>query len=136
MDGFESLPKVATYAHLKQVFKKAQVESGVDVKKAIQSGVAALDVYTCYPVVPMGMLLASGLVQDSSKLMEFIRNHEVTVSGGLNLARAPWNLTSFNSIIEMRKRLINSKKLQYGIVHGNGSLGNQQGITILGKTSS
>lgn len=133
VDGFESIPKVATYAHLKKTIKKAQAEAKIDFNTEYVKGRALLDAYTCYPVVPMGLLIEMGLVSSATDILEFLKSHEVTITGGLNLAKAPWNLTSLNSIIEMRERIMTSKKIKYGLVHGNGSLGNQQGITILGK---
>lgn len=55
----------------------------------------------------------------------------MTVTGGLNLGRAAWNLTSLNALIVMRERILADKNIRLGLVHGNGSLGNQQGITVL-----
>ena len=133
VDGFDSLPKIAPYLHLKRSLDRSVKQSGIDFKKEFLQNRALLDAYTCYPVVPMGLLLRLGLVKKLYELPEFLKNYEVTITGGLNLARAPWNLTSLNAIIDMREKLIHSKKIQYGLVHGNGSLGNQQGITILGK---
>jgi hypothetical protein len=74
-----------------------------------------------------------GLVKSIKEIPALLNSHEVTVTGGLNLGKAAWNLTSLNAIIIMRERLISSKKVSVGLVHGNGSIGNQQGITILGK---
>jgi hypothetical protein len=132
VDGLESLPQVSTYDHLKKVSTKAQRESAIDFKQEFLKGRALMDAYTCYPVVPLALLFKLGFVKDHSELSSFLKAHEVTVTGGLNLAKAPWNLTSLNGIIEMREKLLNSKKFRYGLVHGNGSLGNQQGITIIG----
>lgn len=130
VDGFESLPKVAPYLHLKKTIDKALKESKVDFKTNFLKGKALLDSYTCYPVVPMGLLLRLGLVNKVQEIPELLKWHEITVTGGLNLGKAPWNLTSLNAIIVMRERLLTSK-IKLGLVHGNGSLGNQQGITIL-----
>lgn len=131
IDGMESLPKVATYQHLKKTIDKAIKEAKVNFKKEYLSGKALLDAYTCYPVVPMGLILKLDLARNASDMKELLSRHEVTVTGGLNLARAAWNLTSLNSIIVMRDKLIKNKKYKIGLVHGNGSLGNQQGITVL-----
>ncbi|HXH32739.1 MAG TPA: hypothetical protein VNJ01_18210 [Bacteriovoracaceae bacterium] len=133
VDGFESIPKVAPYLHLKKTIRAALDEARIDFKEEFLQGRALLEAYTCYPVVPMGLLLRLGLVRKLSELPEFLKTHEVTITGGLNLARAPWNLTSLNYLIAMREKLKNSRRHRYGLVHGNGSLGNQQGITILGK---
>lgn len=133
IDGHESIPKVATYQHLKKVITKAVSEAQIDFNHEFKNGRAAMDAYTCYPVVPMGLLLRMNLAKNAQEIMDLLKKHEVTVTGGLNLARAPWNLTSLNGLIEMREKIIQSKKIRYGLVHGNGSLGGQQGITILGK---
>jgi hypothetical protein len=133
VDGFESIPKVATYQHLKKVIDKALSESRIDFNSEFLEGRALLEAYTCYPVVPMALLLKLGLIQHLKQLPTFLARHEVTLTGGLNLDRAAWNLTSLNYLIAMREKLLHSNKHKYGLVHGNGSLGNQQGITLIGK---
>lgn len=134
VDGMESLAEIAPYKHLRVAINKALSEAGIDFKKEFLDNNALLDAYTCYPVVPMGLLLQLDLIEDLNDVPELLKDHDVTVTGGLNLAKAPWNLTSLNSLIEMRAKLLSSDKYQYGLSHGNGSLGNQQGITILGRT--
>jgi hypothetical protein len=131
VDGFESLPKVAPYLHLKRTIDKAVKEAKIDFKTEFLKGRALLDAYTCYPVVPMGLILRLGLVKKMNEIPELLKWHEVTVTGGLNLGKAAWNLTSLNAIIVMRQKLLSSRKIRIGLVHGNGSLGNQQGITVL-----
>lgn len=133
VDGFESIPKIAPYQHLKRTINKALSEAQIDFSSEFFKKRALLEAYTCYPVVPMALILKLGLVKHLNEVPEFLEKHEVTITGGLNLAKAPWNLTSLNYLIAMREKLINSKSHKYGLVHGNGSLGNQQGITILGK---
>ncbi len=133
VDGFESIPRIASYDHLKKVIKKAMVEAKIDFRTEFMNGRALMEAYTCYPVVPMALIWRLGLVNHLKMIPEFLQEHEVTITGGLNLAKAPWNLTSLNYVISMREKLITSDKYLYGLVHGNGSLGNQQGITILGK---
>jgi hypothetical protein len=107
-------------------------EAKLDFRKEFLNKKALLDAYSCYPIVPMGLILRLGLVKKLNEIPKLLETHEVTITGGLNLSKAAWNLTSLNAIIVMRQRLISSNKVQYGLVHGNGSLGNQQGITILG----
>ena len=135
VDGIESLPKIAPYLHLKKTIDKALAESGVDFRKLFLEGKVLMDAYTCYPVVPMALVIRLGFAETPEEMKQFLKKHEVTVTGGLNLARAPWNLTSLNAIIAMREKLLSSKKFTTGLVHGNGSLGNQQGITLLQRTS-
>lgn len=131
IDGYASLPKIAPYQHLKRSINKALAESKINFKREFLKGHALLDAYTCYPVVPMGLILRLGLVDQLSEIPELLKKHEVTVTGGLNLGKAAWNLTSLNALIMMREKLLSSKKAKVGLVHGNGSLGNQQGITVL-----
>lgn len=131
VDGYESLPKIAPYLHLKRAITKAETEAKISFKKKFLTGSALLDAYTCYPVVPMGLIYRLGLVKKMEDIPALLEDHAVTVTGGLNLGKAPWNLTSLNALIVMREKLLASKKFHYGLVHGNGSLGNQQGITIL-----
>lgn len=134
VDGLESLPHIAPYAHLKDVIEEALNEAKIDFIAEFKQGNALLEAYTCYPVVPMALLLKLGLVNHLGELPLFLQQHEVTITGGLNLAKAPWNLTSLNYLISMREKLLNSRNHKYGLVHGNGSLGNQQGITILRRS--
>ncbi len=131
IDGMESLPRIAPYQHLKRTIDKALTESKVKFKTEFLKGNALLDAYTCYPVVPMGLIHRLGLVKKVNEIPALLKKHEVTVTGGLNLGKAAWNLTSLNALIVMRERLLTSKKAKFGLVHGNGSLGNQQGITVL-----
>lgn len=133
VDGYKSIPAIAPYNHLKRTLHKALKEASIDFNGEFLKGRALLEAYTCYPIVPMALLLKMGLVQHLNEIPELLQKYEVTVTGGLNLAKAPWNLTSLNYLIAMREKLIISKSYKYGLVHGNGSLGNQQGITIIGK---
>lgn len=131
VDGFESLPKIAPYLHLKRTINKALTEAKTDFRREFLKGRALLDAYTCYPVVPMGLIHRLGLVEDVKEIKDLLDEHDVTITGGLNLGKAAWNLTSLNSLIVMRERLMSHRKARLGLVHGNGSLGNQQGITVL-----
>jgi hypothetical protein len=132
-DGLESIPHIAPYDHLKEIIDHAISEAKIDFKGEFLKRNALLEVYSCYPVVPMALLLKLGLVKHLSEIPDLLNSYEVTITGGLNLAKAPWNLTSLNFLITMREKLLSSHNYKYGLVHGNGSLGNQQGITILGQ---
>lgn len=136
VDGYDSIPKIVPYKHLERTLNMALKEAGVNFQSEYLKGRGLLEAYTCYPVVPMALLLKLGLVESISEIPEFLESHEVTITGGLNLDRAAWNLTSLNYLIAMREKLLASKAIRFGLVHGNGSLGNQQGITVLGKTTS
>lgn len=131
VDGLESLPKIAPYLHLKRTINKALAEAKIDFRSEFLKGRALLDAYTCYPVVPLGLIHRLDLVKNIREITNLLNEHEVTITGGLNLGKAAWNLTSLNSLIVMRERLMSNRKVRLGLVHGNGSLGNQQGITVL-----
>ncbi|AMP90837.1 hypothetical protein [Legionella pneumophila] len=133
LKGVASLPKIATYHHLKRAINKAIIQAKFNFKDKFMNGDALLDAYTCYPIVPMALLYHLGLVNSLSEIPDLLKSYEVTVTGGLNLGKAPWSLTSLNALIVMRERLISSNKANFGLVHGNGLFGNQQGITILKK---
>lgn len=133
VDGFESIPEIASYLHLKKTITKALKDARIDFKHEFLNDRAALDAYTCYPVVPMGLLKRLNLASTAAEMIDLLKTKEITVTGGLNLGKAAWNLTSLNGIIEMREKLMTHKKLKFGLVHGNGSIGNQQGITVLKK---
>ena len=82
-------------------------------------------------MVALAFLLSTGFISDLQALDQFLEQHEVTITGGLNLYRAPWNNTTLRSMIAMIECMRKNPSYQYGGIHGNGSLGYQQGFTIL-----
>ncbi|OLN28807.1 hypothetical protein DSOL_3884 [Desulfosporosinus metallidurans] len=48
----------------------------------------------------------------------------------MNFARAPWNNPALNALIDMCKAMRKGVK-NYGLVHGNGGIGEIQGVAIL-----
>nr|WP_319490329.1 hypothetical protein [uncultured Desulfobacter sp.] len=118
------------FAHLKDAFLRAQAEARIDVIREFERKNLLLDAYTCYPPIPVALLLVTGLVININELDGFLRDNEITVTGGMNIARAPWNNPALNALIEMTQRLVKGH-CQYGLVHGNGGIGEAQGITIL-----
>ncbi|HAU0828256.1 TPA: hypothetical protein ACUNL2_002767 [Legionella pneumophila] len=133
LKGLVSLPKIAPYHHLKRAINKAITQAKLNFKDKFMNEKALLDAYTCFPIVPMALLYCLGLVNSLTEIPDLLKSYEVTVTGGLNLGKAPWSLTSLNALIVMRERLISSDKAKFGLVHGNGLFGNQQGITIIKK---
>lgn len=129
-DGQAQIKTIASYKHLQSAYEQACHEAKVDFAQAFHTGDALLDTYTCYPVVPMGFLLRSGLIGQLSELPELLQRKNITVTGGMNLARGAWNNPALNGLITMHRRLINSKET-LGLVHGNGGLGYRQGVAIL-----
>lgn len=131
-DGAEMISEIAEYNHLQQAFDQACQQAGFNFSDQFMQGNALLDVYTCYPVVPMAFLLKSGLVSEISRIPALLQEYPVTVTGGMNLARAPWNNPALNGLISVYQTLLSSDK-PVGGVHGNGGLGYRQGFAILEK---
>jgi hypothetical protein len=132
-DAIEDIPAVSSYAHLETAYTAACRQAGVDFSERFLAGDALLEVYSCYPVVPVAFLLRSGLASDLEAVQELLRRHDVTVTGGLNLGRAPWNNTTLNAIITMSELLRNPGVKRLAGVHSNSSLGYQQGFLLLGR---
>jgi len=133
-DGPEEIRTISEYSHMKAAFEQACLSARLDFRQAFLSGKAALEVYTCYPVVPIAFLLRSGLVGRPSDIPDFLKAHEITITGGLNLAKGPWNNTTLNTLVSMVHRLRSeTDEPAIGGIHGNGSLGYQQGFLILSR---
>ena len=129
-DGPDYLNDIAGYDHLKQACDDANAQAGINFSRQFLTGNALLEAYTCYPVVPMALLLAAGLVDELSQLPGFLARHPVTVTGGMNLSRAPWNNPALNGLISMYHQL-RQGDAPLGAVHGNGGLGYRQGLALL-----
>lgn len=130
-DGLEYIRRVAAYDHLEEVYRDTCDQAATDFSSEFLAGQALLEVYTCYPVVPMAFLLTTGLVANASEIPSFLEEYEITVTGGLNLSRAPWNNTTLNNIIAMIEVLGQDHSIKLAGIHGNGSLGYQQGFMVL-----
>lgn len=133
-DGRDYIEKISEYAHLKSAYKQCCETAGVDFTQQFRQGDALLEVYTCYPVVPMAFLLASELVNRLEEIPKFLSEHTITVTGGMNLARAPWNNPALNGLISMYHQLCSTTET-YGMVHGNGGLGYRQGVALVAKVA-
>ncbi|MBX2859286.1 MAG: hypothetical protein KTR17_11550 [Cellvibrionaceae bacterium] len=131
-DGRDYIGDISAYQHLKQAFEKCCDSSGVDINRQLKAQQLLLEAYTCCPVVPMAFLLHIGAVASLQAIPEFLETQPITVTGGMNLARAAWNCTALNGLIAMHQCLINGDK-NYGLVHGNGGLGYRQGLALLSK---
>ena len=129
-DGRGNVCSIATYDHLKEAFRTACEQADTDLAAEYLTERALLEVYTCYPVVPMAFLLASGIASSIQDIPAILQKHEVTVTGGMNLARAPWNNPTLNALITMHDLLIEGPA-KIGAVHGNGGMGFSQGVAIL-----
>jgi hypothetical protein len=132
-DTLESIPRVVPYRHLRAAFEKTCDQAQVDFREAFLSGKALLEVYTCYPVVPLGFLLATGFAGSIREIREFVAGCPLTITGGLNLAKAPWNNTTLYAIAEMANRLKMGDAPCLGGIHSVGALGYKQAFAILQK---
>lgn len=131
-DGPKNISNIAAYRHLEKAFRSACEQADTDFAKHFLAGEALLEAYTCYPVVPLAFLLASGIASSLKEIPVLLQRLEITVTGGMNLARAPWNNPALNAMVTMYKRLRHGSH-RLGAVHGNGGLGYRQGVAILGR---
>ena len=120
------------FPHLREVFIQIQQASGIDIRSEFFQHKLLLDLYTCYPPVPLLFLLASQFAKTISDLPSLLHDYAVTITGGLSLAGAPWNNPALNSLITLFQQLPYSPA-QYGLIHGNGGIGEIQGLALLGK---
>ncbi len=134
-DGPEQIDRIAQYDHLRQAYQQCCQQAEVDFAERFKQGDALLEAYTCYPVVPMAFLLASGLVDLLEQIPSFLQQHSITVTGGMNLARAAWNNPALNALVSIHHALLDGDE-QLAMVHGNGGLGYRQGVALIGKLAS
>ncbi len=134
-DGKAAIPEIVQYQHLQSAFQQACQQANIDFRKECICGNAILDVYTCFPVVPMAFLLKTGFVSSADALPHFLAEYPVTVSGGMNLAKGPWNNPALSSLIDCYDALTSGRSRLAG-VHGNGGLGYKQGFVILAATDA
>ncbi|MCP3923657.1 MAG: hypothetical protein GY714_13840 [Desulfobacterales bacterium] len=130
LDGQKNIHQIKDYKHLENSISEALKNSGIEFFKEFLNKNALMEVYTCYPIVPVAFLLKSKLIKSIDEISTFLKYHEITITGGMNLSKAPWNNPSLNAIIEMFNCLKKEKK-RYGLVHGNGGLGYKQGVIIM-----
>ncbi|MCP4298791.1 MAG: hypothetical protein GY786_24690 [Proteobacteria bacterium] len=131
-DGPKNIGSIAHFDHLRSVYQQASDATGFEFVKEFLNGNGRMEVYTCYPVLPLAFLETLGFIENLSGLEDFLKQYEITITGGMNLARAPWNNPSLYGLIRMTGELRKNNQ-QYGLVHGNGGLGYYQGIAILEK---
>lgn len=130
-DGLESIEQIAGYDHLAAAVRKTCAQARIDLEEELLASHLLLEVYTCYPIVPIAFLLRTGLVRSADEVPEFLERHPITISGGLNLARAPWNNTTLRALIQMVHVLRTSAEPKIGMVHSIAALGYKQAVTIL-----
>ena len=131
----EDIDKIVGYkdnifTHMRSSFLEAQHQAKINVIKEFKNNNLLLELYTCYPPIPLAFLLTTKMVENIKELPEFLSNYELTITGGMNFARAPWNNPALNGLIEMYKTM-KSATIPYGLVHGNGGIGEIPGVAIL-----
>ncbi len=134
-DGRDFLADISRYEHLQHAYQQACGEADIDFVHLFKRGDALLETYTCYPVVPMAFLLVSGLVEVLEDIPEFLAEHSITITGGMNLAKAAWNNPALNALVLMHHRLCDGQE-KLGLIHGNGGLGYRQGVAIVERVDS
>lgn len=137
-DGPEHAAHLASYPHLTRALGRLEALAGpalagVSLAARLREGQSLLEAYTCFPVVPLGFLLAAGVVSSVEELAPWLVGHEITVTGGMNLARAPWNNPVLHALAVMSDRLIAGGP-SMGVLHGNGGLGGLQGLALLERS--
>jgi hypothetical protein len=122
--------KNALFPHLEEAFREAESDAGINFVKEYKNNNLLLETYTCYPPIPIAFIFATGMIQDTDEIIDFLDRYEVTITGGMNFARAPWNNPALNGLIEMNKKM-KKDQVKYGVVHGNGGIGEVQGVAFL-----
>jgi hypothetical protein len=83
-------------------------------------------------VVPLAFLVETGLAEGTvASLRAALQTAPLTVTGGMNLARAPWNNPVLHALAVMWARLRQEARVEAGLLHGNGGLGGWQGLAVL-----
>jgi len=133
-DGPEHLAAIVDYAHLRRAYDGACEQAQLDFGARFDAGEGLLEAYTCFPPVPLGMLLVTGLAENPAALERLLARREITVTGGMNRAGAPWHNPALNGLIVLWERLRSPepRASRVGLVHGNGGLGGYQGVAIIG----
>ena len=118
------------FTHLRSSFLEAQHQANINVVQEFKNENLLLELYTCFPPIPLAFLLTTKMVESVSELPQFLSSYEITVTGGMNFAKAPWNNPALNGLIDMCKAMRKGVK-KYGLIHGNGGIGEIQGVAIL-----
>ncbi|MBU3069944.1 hypothetical protein KOI40_08925 [Aestuariicella sp. G3-2] len=130
-DGPQVAHTIASYDHLRNAFRTLDQQLDESLNSRFLRDDLLLDLYTCYPVVPLAALLTGGFVTSPDQLLSFIQRNPLTQTGGMNLARGAWNNPALNGLITMQNRLLKQNIASSGLVHGNGGLGYRQGVVLL-----
>lgn len=124
--------KGGIFPHLRRVFVRLECDAGIDLAQQLTAGTLLLNAYTCYPPIPIAFLLAGGFIKNLEEIPQFLAQHALTVDGGMSLARAPWNCPALSALIDMCQALRTTSQ-RFGLIHGNGGIGDGQGLLLLEK---
>jgi hypothetical protein len=128
-DGIEHIPEIVSYEHLQAAYEEACRQAGLDLGSLFLEGGVRLEVYSCFPVVPIAFFLATGLARDADDIKRLLDEHPATITGGLNLGRAPWNNSTLNAMVQATEMIRGSTPVI--AVHSNAALGYKQGFAVL-----
>lgn len=131
-DGKQYIDEIAKFEHLKSAYNKACSDAGIDFKNLFLAGEALLEVYTCYPVIPLAFLLTTGIATSPLEIETILDRFEITITGGMNLAKAPWDNPALSALITAHEKM-QTGRIDTACIHGNGGLGYKQGVAILQK---
>jgi hypothetical protein len=134
--GLNAIDEIAKYSHLKEAIANACKMAQQDFTQLFKQQKAYLEVYTCFPIVPLAFLYASGLATTYAEAITIIDKYPLTITGGMNLAKGAWNQPVLRAIIAMVQKLQQDSNITLGGIHGNGGLGEKQGFLILEKTNA
>ena len=120
------------FPHLNAVAKNVEAQAKIVIKEELNKENLFLAAYTCYPTSPLGFLFATNIIDSVNDIDRILEKNELTVEGGMSLGRAPWNNPALsNTILLLEKMEVNNR--EYGLVQGNGGLGESQGLAIIKK---
>jgi hypothetical protein len=128
-DGIEHISEIVSYEHLKAAYEEGCHQAGLNLGSLLLDGRARVEIYSCFPVVPIAFFLATGLARDTAHMKQLLRQHPATITGGLNLARAPWNNSTLSALVQATE-MIRTGTPVIGI-HSNAALGYKQGFAVL-----
>jgi len=124
--------KKALFYHLQQAVIAAQEEAAMSILSELEKGNLLMEAYTCYPPIPIAFLLTIGQYSTFDEIVKMLEKYSITITGGMNFSRAPWNNPAFRAMIDMYHKM-KEGEFGYGVVHGNGGIGEAQGVVILKK---
>lgn len=122
-DGPQHASEIARYSHLADVL--SDIGDQIGELPDPREGEVAMELYTCFPVVPLAFLQNAGWAA-FDQVSAFLQRVPITLSGGMNFARAPWNQPALRGLILVAERI--GARGGFGLVHGNGGLGGKQGV--------